>query len=82
MKFRDFVLKHYTFIRVILITIGTLIMFYAFFFSDRPASFNTIKENIDNPMMYVCLLISFLGAWWINYPYRYKKFFPNKDKEK
>ena len=82
MKYRDFVLKYYIFLRISSLAVGTLIMFCAFFFADRPSSFNTIKENIDNPMMYVCLLISFLGTYWISYPYRYKKLFPEKDKEK
>lgn len=80
MKYKAFIFKNFFAIRMILIAIGTLVMFYALFFSDKTMSVNTITENINNPIMYLCLFISFLGSYWISYPYRYKKVFP-KNKE-
>jgi len=40
-------------------------MFYALYFSDKEASLKTIAYNINNPMMYVCLILSFIGAVFI-----------------
>ncbi|MEW4922433.1 hypothetical protein [Algibacter sp. 2305UL17-15] len=65
MKTRKFVLKYYLSIKVVLIITGTCLLFIAYFFSDKPNSWETIKVNLSNPMMYLCLIISFSISLWI-----------------
>lgn len=66
MSFKIFIKKHYLLFNIFIIVLGTFIMFYALYFSDKPFSLKTFKENIDNIMMYLCLLFSFLGSFIIN----------------
>jgi hypothetical protein len=49
-----------TLIKISLFTFGTLIMFYALFFNNKVTSWTTIEENSKNPMMYLCLVLSFI----------------------
>ncbi len=58
MKTKFYLKRNFYKIRILLIIVITIIMFYSFYFSDKPASINTIRENKDNPMMYVCIVIS------------------------
>lgn len=66
MDFKEFYKKYFILIEIIYIIIGTFIMFYALYFSDKPTSIKTLRENIDNPMMYLCLIISLVGSLWIS----------------
>lgn len=66
MNFKNFIRKHYLSFNIFSIILGTFIMFYALYFSDKPFSLETFKENLDNFMMYLCLLFSFLGSFIIN----------------
>ena len=66
MSFKYFYKKNKIFFEVIDTIFGTLILFYALYFSDKSASIKTLKDNIDNPMLYLCLIISFLGSLWIS----------------
>ena len=34
-------------------------MFYSLYFSNKPTNIETLIENKNNPMMYLCLLFSF-----------------------
>lgn len=52
--------------KIIPVTIFTLVMFYAYFFSDKTFSWNVIVNNRYNPKMYICLLIAFLVALAMN----------------
>ena len=52
-------------IRVLIISISTIVLFIALYFADRPLRFETIRVNLDNPMIYVCLLISFLTSFFL-----------------
>jgi len=65
MSFKKHLLKYLLVYKIIYIILGTLIMFYALYFSDKEASLKTIAYNINNPMMYVCLILSFIGAVFI-----------------
>ena len=42
---------------------GTLIFFYAFFFIDKEFSLSTILDNLNNPVLYICLLFSLLASY-------------------
>ncbi|WOC40132.1 hypothetical protein [Polaribacter sp. HL-MS24] len=66
-KIQFFLKKHFYKFRILTITLGTLIMFYGLYFSDKPATIKTIIENKKNPMMYLCILFSFAGSLFINY---------------
>lgn len=52
-----------------LITCGTAGYFIAFFFSDKQLSLQVFCQHLNDPLIYLCLLISFLGSyfleWWI-----------------
>lgn len=58
MKFRNYLLNHFFVFKLLFVFLGTLAMFYAYYFSDKPASFTTIKEHLNDPMMYICIIIS------------------------
>ena len=62
MKYKSFILKYFLAFKIFSVVFGTISMFWAFYFSSKPASFGILKESINNPMMYVCLLISFLTS--------------------
>ena len=76
MKIKDFIIKHGFIFQIVDTILGTAIMFYALYFSNKPASLITIKNDIYNPMLYICLVISFLGSWWIS-----KIILPKKNKK-
>ena len=42
---------------------GSLIFFYAFFFIDKEFSLSTILDNLNNPVLYICLLFSLLASY-------------------
>ena len=68
MSYKEFVIKHFFVIKSLTILVGIAIMFYAMFFSDKPPSFETIKNHIDDPMMYLCLMLSSIASFIIGLP--------------
>lgn len=59
------IIKYYLFIKIIFIITTTCILFYAYFFSDKISSWETLRDNYSNPKMYLCLIISILVSFWI-----------------
>ncbi len=64
---KDFILKYSNLVKVLSVTFGTVLMFIAYFFSDRPFRIATVLDNISNPVLYVCLGISFLTSLSIHW---------------
>ena len=62
MKFNLIFFKKILLNTIIPVAAMTFIMFDAYFFSDKVFSFKVIRDNMDNPKMYLCLLIAFLAA--------------------
>lgn len=54
-------------IRIIYFVLGTFIMFYAYFFTNRKFAIVTIIENKNNPLLYLCILFSFISVILIYY---------------
>jgi len=52
-----------------MIFFSTVIMFYALFFAYKERSWKTLYEHINDPMMYLCFLLSFIfsivTAYWV-----------------
>ena len=66
-KIRFFLKKHFYKVRMFTIILGTLIMFYGFYFSDKSFTVETFIENGKNPMMYLCILFAFATSILIHY---------------
>lgn len=63
-----FFFKKYFFkIRALIIILGTFIMFYFFYFSDKEFSLEIIIQNKNDIKMYVCILIAFGTSFFINF---------------
>ncbi len=58
-NFKIFFKKYFYKIRIIIILLGTFIMFHAYYFSDKPATLETIIQNKGDKMMYLCIFFSF-----------------------
>lgn len=59
--------RNFALVRCILLFIITAIMFFTLYFLDQPSSLNHVNRTINHPMMYLCLLISFLSSFLIIY---------------
>ena len=66
-KVKYFLKKHFYKVRFVIIILVTIIMFYAYYFSDRPATLETLIKDSKQPRMYLCLLFSFGTALLIGY---------------
>lgn len=53
--------------RIFIILLGTLLMFHAFYFSDKPVTLETIFENINKPEIYLALIFAFICSFSISY---------------
>jgi Na+/melibiose symporter-like transporter len=52
---------------IVYFTLGTIIMFHAYFFVDKELSLNTLIEHKNDFMMYLCIIFSFLTVLAIYY---------------
>lgn len=66
-KFIIFLKKNYSKARIISVLIGTLIMFYGFYFSNKSFTLETLQNEITKPIMYICILFSFISSLLIHY---------------
>ncbi len=49
----------------------SLLFFCSFWFLDKPLKITSITEHLNDPMLYLCMLISILGGYLANVvPYR------------
>jgi len=64
---KQFINNNLFIFKIISLGFGTIIMFIALFFLDKKLSIDTIIEHKSDLMMYLCLLLSFLFSFWINY---------------
>ncbi len=63
---RNFIYKHYPTLKIALLIFVTIIMFIALFFNEEtPFTWDTIVKESKNYMIYICLLISFIGSYFI-----------------
>ena len=67
MELKKIIQRNYIFFRVVVIMLQTILFFYAFYFADKKASFNTLSQNKSDPMLYTCILISLGGSLFIYY---------------
>jgi hypothetical protein len=67
MKLKFILKKNFNIIRILLIIIGTLILFRGYYFIDKPVTIDTIIINKKSPEMYICLVFSFCICLLINY---------------
>ena len=49
--------------RVLENLLGTGVFFFAFFFLDKEFTIDTIIDNQKNPMLYICILFSFIASY-------------------
>ena len=66
-KIKFFLKKNFYKLRVLVIILGTILYFLAFYFSDKKMSFTTLIENKTDPMLYICLIFSLLSSLFTNY---------------
>lgn len=66
-KIKFFLKKNFYKFRILIIFIGTLILFRGFYFIDKPVTIDTIILNKNNPTMYICIIFSFITCLMINY---------------
>lgn len=66
-KIKFFLKNNFNKFRILIIFIGTLILFRGFYFSDKPLTIDTIILNKNNPTMYICIVFSFFICLLINY---------------
>ncbi|SNZ01285.1 hypothetical protein SAMN06265377_3122 [Flagellimonas pacifica] len=67
MKIKKKLLKNFYQFRILTIVLGTLVMFYSFYFTNKPATIETIIDNKKNPMMYLCILFALGTSLLIHY---------------
>lgn len=67
MDFKKIIIKNFSFLTYVTLIIGTLLFFYAFYFSDKDFKIKTIIDNIKDPMLYLCLLFSFLSSLFLHW---------------
>ena len=72
-KVKFFLKKHFYKIRILVILLGTLIMFHAYYFYDRPFTLETLIQDKGKPKMYICFLFSFGISIFISYLIGYFK---------
>lgn len=66
-KIKFFLKKHFYKVRFFVIMLGTVIMFHAYYFYDRPFTLETLIQDKAKPKMYLCLLFSFGVSFCISY---------------
>lgn len=66
-KIKLFLKKNFYTFRILLIIAGTLILFRAYYFIDKPLTIDTLVINKKSPEMYICLVFSFCISLLINY---------------
>lgn len=66
-KIEFFLKKYFYTVRFFVILLGTLIMFHAYYFYDRPFSVETLINDIGKIRIYLCLLFSFGISLLISY---------------
>ncbi len=80
MNFKNFVTKHFSASKIFLSILVATIMFISLYFDDKPISFQTIKEHINDPMMHWCLLFSLFSAVFLFYSIAINKNSPKNQK--